>query len=228
MVSNSPAVPAATPGSPGCWRTVGVYGTGACPDLARYVHCRNCPVHGRTGLEVLNRPAPEGYQAQWTEHYAKAGKARASSSSSAVPFRLAAEWLALPTECLQEVTERRPIHSLPNARQTVLGIANMRGEVLICISLGHLLGPAGIQPRNILRTSYERLLVLNWAGQRVGFPADEVQGPHRFHAENVKPPPAALARANPAYAESVLQWRDRTLVLLDPDLLFSALNRNLA
>jgi chemotaxis-related protein WspD len=211
----------------GCWRSIGVYGNRACPELASWVHCRNCPVYSRTALEVLNRPLPPGYLRQWTEYYAMEAKPRRLTASSAVPFRIGSEWLSLPTKCFQEITERRPIHSIPRARPMVLGLANIRGELLICVSLGHLLGLPDIPPRNFFRANYERLLVLSWLGRRIGFPVNEIQGPHRFYIEDVKPPPAALVKAHAAYAESVLSWRERTLVLLDPDLLFSALNRNL-
>lgn len=216
-----------TQGVAGCWRGIGVYGNGTCPELASHVHCRNCRVHARAALEVLNRPLPAGYLRHWTEHHAAESRPRRLAASSAVPFRIGSEWLALPTKCFQEITERRPIHSIPRARPMVLGLANIRGELLICVSLGHLLGLPDVPPRNFFRANYERLLVLSWLGRRIGFPVNELKGPYRFCLEDVKPPPAALAKANAAYAESVLQWRETTLVLLDPDLLFSALNRNL-
>ncbi len=163
----------------------------------------------------------------WTEHYAKESKVRQLRPLSAVPFRVGAEWLALPTQCFQEITEWRPIHSIPRSTAIVLGLANIRGELLICISLGHLLGLAHISPRSALRTAYQRLLVFYWMGRRFGLPVDEVHGPHRYYAEDAKPPPAALAKTDTAYAESILEWRERRLVFLDPDLLCSALNRNL-
>ncbi|HEY5915403.1 MAG TPA: chemotaxis protein CheW [Verrucomicrobiae bacterium] len=210
-----------------CWRTNGVYGTRTCPQLTDYVHCRNCPIHARAGLEPLNRPVPAGYAEHWTDHFEKEAWSRRSRPSSAVPFRIAGEWLALPTKCFLEIAEWRPIHSIPHARQIVLGLANVRGELLICISLGHLLGLADVPPRNLLRAKHAPLLVLSWAGRRVGFPADEVQSPSRFSSEQVRPAPPALAKANPAFSESMLQWRQRTLILLDPDRLFLALNRNL-
>ncbi len=222
----APAPPGLRPGA-GCWRTVGTYGDRSCPELASWAHCRHCPVQEEATREVLNRPLPEGYLRHWTEKYARETPPGRSPSTSAVPFRIASEWLALPTRCFQEVTERRPIHSLPRSGTVVLGLANMRGELLICVSLGHLLGLANIPPRARIRSHYERLVVLYWAGHRIAFPVDEVQGPYRFYAEDMKPLPGALAKANPAYAESVLQWRTRTAVLLDADLLFSALNRNL-
>src|SRR5438445_8021579 len=61
--------------------------------------------------------------------------------TSAVIFRIHSEWLALPTEAFQEVAERRRIHSLPHRRNgVVLGLVNIRGELLICVDLGRVLG----------------------------------------------------------------------------------------
>jgi len=212
----------------GCWRLIGVFGDRRCPELARHVHCRNCLVYAKAAMEVLDQPLPRGYRQQWTEHYAQERKPRHFSSSSAVPFRVGSEWLALPTHCFQEVTERRPIHSIPRSHGMLLGLANIRGELLLCVSLGHLLGLVDTPPRNLVRVNYNRLLVVSWMDQRFGFPVNEIQGPYRFYVEDLNPPPAGLAKANAGFAASVLQWRDSRLVLLDPDRLFSALNRNLA
>jgi chemotaxis-related protein WspD len=211
-----------------CWSQIGVYGNSSCPELTAYVHCRNCPIYSKAGHELLDRPLPAGYRGQWTEHFARERKPRELTSVSAIPFRVGSEWLALPTRCFQEIAERRPIHSVPHVEQMVLGLANVRGELLICVSLGHLLGLANVPPRNLLRLEYGRLLVFHWNGHRTGFPVAEVHGPHRFHPEQVKPPPAMLAKSNPAYTESLLLWQQRTLVLLDPELIFSALNRTLS
>ncbi len=210
-----------------CWNQTGIYGDGTCAELAQNVHCRNCGIHSAAGLRLLNRPISEDYVRYWTERVAQPARLRNLPATSAVPFRACSEWLALPTGCLQEVTHRRPIHSVPHAQPILLGLANVRGELLLCISLGHLLGLSNIPPRNLLRAGYRRLLVVAWNGCRAAFPVDEVQGPHRFYPENIKPAPGALARSNPACVESVLQWQQRTLVLLDPDLLLSALNRSL-
>ncbi len=181
----------------------------------------------KAGLQVLQRPVPPGYIREWTEHFAKAPSGQQVSVSSAVPFRIASEWLALATQSLQEITEWRPIHSIPQAPPVVLGVVNIRGELLVCVSLGHLLGLADVPPRHLLRTHYGRLLVVQWSDRRIAFPVDEVQGPHRFFAENVQPAPSVRAQVQTAYAESVVEWQQRRLVLLDPDLLFSAVNRNL-
>jgi chemotaxis-related protein WspD len=211
-----------------CWNQVGVYGDGSCPELLRLVHCRNCPVYAAAGTQLLNRPLPPGYRHEQTRHFAVEKKLGEPAKTSGVIFRLRAEWLALPTQAFQEVAERRPIHSLPHRRRgIVLGLANIRGELLICVSLGHLLGlePAGFL--EALRSEYHRLLVVNWQGNRLAFPVDEVHGPHRFHLQELEQPPAALAKPNPAFTRGVLRWQRRGVGLLDADSLFTTLNRSL-
>jgi chemotaxis-related protein WspD len=230
--SSGAATPVTTaqrlPGNPGCWSEIGVYGTSACAELEAHVHCRNCPTYAKAGLELLSRPLSAEYRREWSAHFAQPRTPRERSTTSAVPFRIGSEWLALPTRSFQEITERRPIHSVPHTRQMVLGLANIRGELLICVSLGHLLGLPNVPPRTILQAEFRRLLVLNWNGRRAGFPVHEVHGPTRFYPEQVKPTPAMLARSNTVFTESLLHWGQKTLALLDPDSLFSALNRSLA
>lgn len=59
-----------------CWNKIGVRGDGSCPELARYVHCRNCPVYFAGAGAVLDRPAPSDYLAEWTDHFAESKGAR--------------------------------------------------------------------------------------------------------------------------------------------------------
>ena len=161
------------PRSPGelqqatCWNQIGVYGDGSCPELARLVHCRNCPVYAAAGTQLLNRPFPAGYRHEQTQHFAIEKDTGEPARISNVIFRIRSQWLALPTHAFQEVAERRPIHSLPHRRQgIVLGLANIRGELLVCVSLGHLLGMERAGFLEALRSAYHRLLVVNWEGDR--------------------------------------------------------------
>jgi Magnesium chelatase, subunit ChlI len=41
-----------------CWNQIGVFGDGTCPELAKVIHCRNCPVYAAGGrsLLMLGRP----------------------------------------------------------------------------------------------------------------------------------------------------------------------------
>ena len=145
---------------------------------------------------------------------------------------LRAEWLAVPTPMLDEVADLRRIHSLPHRRSgVVLGLANVRGELLVCVSLGAQLGidPADQAPAmRGPRLAHKRLLVLRRQGQRLACPVDEVHGNERFEEREHRPVPATVARASASYTRAVLAWRGQVVGLLDEELLFNALHRSLA
>lgn len=231
--NQAPAVPQIK----ACWNEIGVRGNGTCPKLAEVIRCRNCPVLSTAALRLLDRPLAPEHRRAWTEHFAQKQTPVAPAQSSALLFRVHTEWLALPTQAFQEVAERRPVHSLPNRRQgIVLGLVNVRGELLICVSLSHLLRLDATPPRDTRHPTYDRLLVANWTGHRFVFPADEVHGIHRFQTQELTEPPATLAKSalrtphSPLptqFARGILRWQGRTVGLLDADRVFSSLNRSL-
>ena len=224
---------ATAPGDPptlvyDCWKTIGVEGNGTCRELPTCTHCRNCPVYSAASLQLLDRPLPADYRREWTEHFARKKKLFAPPKTSTILFRIGLEWLALPTQIFQEVAERRVAHTLPHRRQgIVLGLVNVRGELLICVSLDRLLGLERERPSDKRRSVYDRLLVVNWNGSRLTFPVDEVHGIHRFHRDDLKAPPATVARSALTYTQGIFPWSERTAGLIDAELLFSALNRSL-
>jgi len=127
------------------------------------------------------------------------------------------------------VAERRPIHSLPDRRDGILlGLANIRGELVTCLSVGHLLQIDAMPSLESIRANYRRLLVLNSEAGKVAFPVDEVQGPERFHPHELKNPPSISARANSGHAQALLDWRQRAVGLLDAERLVSSLSHWLA
>jgi chemotaxis-related protein WspD len=205
-----------------------VQGDGTCAELQKFIHCRNCPVYAHAAVQLLDRPLLPQYRREWTEHFARARELAAPAKASALVFRIAQEWLALGTQTFVEVAESRPVHSLPHRqRGIVLGLVNIRGELLICVSLGHLLGLEGTPPGQPARRSYPRLLVTGWDGSRLVFPADEVRGVHRFQVTEIKEPPATLARSNFSFTRGLLSSAGTTIGLLDAERLFSSLAQSL-
>jgi len=215
-----------------CWNRIGVRGDGSCPDLARYVHCRNCPVHAAGAIALLERAPQDDYVAAWTQHMAAADTPVDRGAESIVIFRVGAEWLGLPTAVVGEVTRMVPVHSLPHRRRdVVLGVANVRGKLTPCVSLEGMLGvtpssTGSAQPAP--RSERQRLLVLGGDGIRVVCPVDEVHGVHRVHQRDLRDVPATLARATTKYSARLLSWQGRSVGVLDAPTLFSSLKRSLA
>lgn len=212
-----------------CWNRIGVYGDHSCPELQTFTHCRNCPIHSEAAAQLLNRTPPPGYRHAWTEHYAQVKSEVAPGKISALVFRVNLEWLGLPAQALHEISPSRPIHSLPHRRRGIVrGLVNIRGELLVCASLGALLGMEARSQSDTSRIGGERLLVAGWEGSRLVFPVDEVHGLHRFDSQQITDPPATVAKASVSFTRGIFAWRERSVGFLDPGLLFSALNRSLA
>src|SRR5258706_163390 len=96
-----------------CWNVIGANGDGTCPELQRWVHCRNCPVFTAAGRSLLQRPAPSTYLAEWTEILSKEKEAIVPGSLCLFLFKIGHEWLALEANYFVEVTSVRAVRSVP-------------------------------------------------------------------------------------------------------------------
>ena len=214
-----------------CWSTIGVTGDRSCPQLVEHVHCRNCPVYADVARTLLDVPSNPTYLTEWSSHVAAAKVVPDPNVESVLIFRVADEWLALPSNAVLEVAAMRTIHSLPHRRSgAVLGIANVRGELLVCIALDAMLGVnnsslAGVRPPS---ASPQRLLVVGGPMLRVACPVDEVQGIHRVKPADVRRVPATVGNAGATYSRAVATWHDHTVGVLDDVKLLAGFERSIA
>lgn len=208
-----------------CWNRIGVHGDRSCPLLPEHIHCRNCAVYSAAATRLLDRYAlvqdPRD-QIQVTE------LARDLKTRSILVFRLGEERLGLATRCLSEVAPLQAIHSLPHQRsRALLGVANVRGALVACISLVELLG---LDSQPVASTSTRivaRMLILAAEGGPVVVPVDEVEGIHRMEERVLDNASTSGTHANARFTRGVLQWKDRSLRLLDEQELLSAVYRSL-
>ncbi|GAB7521404.1 chemotaxis protein CheW [Paraburkholderia sp. 2C] len=236
-----------------CWNRIGTRGDQSCPALAEWTRCLNCPVFERAAARLLDRPVADAMgdgavDAQRAASPAQPGDApgeaaQSSETHSAVFFRVADEWLALPTDALRRIEDLRPIHSLPHRRnRVVLGLVNVRGALTVAVSLGELLRldrSAAAKPASnaaagaasgahALRSAgYARMLVVAHDGDPIVFPVDEVHGVVRYAAGALKPVPDTLTRSSAAHAAGVLAWQGKTVGVLDAARVFASLTQSL-
>jgi chemotaxis-related protein WspD len=214
-----------------CWNTKGVRGDMTCPELERHVHCRNCPVHASAAAELLRRASPDDSLAERTSYFAQPKRLEERASDSIVIFRVGGERLALPTAVIKEVMEPRPVHSLPHRRsRAVLGVTNVRGELVAAVDLSRLLGlsAAGDRKPDPQRRTNARMLVLAREAFRIACPVDDVFGVQRTSPAALQHVPASLANATARYSKGLLSWDQSKVSLLDHELLFYTLRRCVA
>jgi len=208
-----------------CWNRVGVRGDGSCAELATRVHCRNCPVYSAAAARLLDRDLSPERLDEATDEVALAIEPVASDSASAIIFRIGLDWFALSPLAFDEITETRPIRPLPHRRGgSVLGLVNVRGELLVCLSLAKVLGLPDVgEP-----AAAARLVVVGHHEGRIAFPVDEVRGVHAYQPHELKALPTTLARTASNLADGMLGCPGLMAARLDGARLADALNRSVA
>ena len=219
----------------------------SCPELVTHVHCRNCPVYAAAARTFFDRPAPEGYLAEWTDWLANAAapgedpeddasSARQEDVVSLLIFRIEGEWLAVATRTVAEVTTTRPVHRIPHRSDEILtGLVNLRGQLQLFISLRGLLGIAGetapppvevaATGAGALTAPKPRLVVLRdrERSETWVFAVDEVLGIHRVTRSRLGSVPATLANPAVSFSQAVLPWEGKSVGFLDEQRIFAAL-----
>jgi chemotaxis signal transduction protein len=84
-------------------------------------------------------------------------------------FRLGVESYALPVTHLREVASLRELTVVPGAQPSLIGVWNLRGQILPVVDLGYLLS---LEPSGLAK----HVLVVELDGQRIGLAVDEVSG----------------------------------------------------
>ncbi len=207
-----------------CWNRIGVRGDRSCPELVKVTHCNNCPVFAAAGRRFLDAPSPAGYLDEWTTRLAARDDTREGDESSVLVFRLGDEWLALPVAVLVEVTRPRAQHRIPHRGGLLAGMANIRGELHLCVRLDLLLGTATATDSD---PDLRRLVVIRREADCWVFAADEVDQVHRVLLPDLSSAAPTLARSQGKMTRGVFPHAGRAVGLLDDARLFQSLRERL-
>lgn len=90
-------------------------------------------------------------------------------------FRVDDSWMVAPRDDVLEVILPPPLTRVPNVRPWLLGVANVRGNLLTVVDLRQFLGIPVAEPHR-----GQRVLVLNSTRFPAGFLVDEVAGHRQF------------------------------------------------
>jgi chemotaxis-related protein WspD len=208
-----------------CWNRIGIHGDKSCPLLGEHIHCRNCAVYSAAATRLLDRYALQ----QDDREQAPAERASEVKTRSLLMFRLGEEWLALATRSLVEVAPLQAIHSLPHQRsRALLGVANVRGALVACLSLVELLDLDGTSKLASGARVMPRMLIIAAHGGPVVVPVDEVDGIHAIDERLLEAASHSGTHAGARYTRGVLPFKGRSLRWLDEEQLLSAVTRSLA
>lgn len=212
-----------------CWNRIGVFGDKRCPQLERHIHCRNCEVYGAAAIALLDRYGSALERGD--DDYAQSGTEEVQGAQrSLLIFRLGEQWLAIATRCLAEVMPVSPIHVLPHRNSRgLLGVTNVRGTLVACLSLAELLDLDTQQDaRRGERRVIPRMLILESDSGPLVTPVDEVSGIQRIPVARISSAKHDDKRAISRFTAGVLQWQEQSITLLDDEQLLQTMIGSLA
>ncbi|WP_050464792.1 chemotaxis protein CheW [Herbaspirillum autotrophicum] len=210
-----------------CWNQIGVRGDNTCPELEKHLRCLNCPTYMNAAALLLDRMVQDSdvRDADYLAAPVEQSASRLQLDGSVLIFRVADEWFGLPTAVISEVSATRPIHTLPHQKSgMILGLTNIRGSLTLCVSLSQVLGLAA--PAQAAAQE-QRLLVVEHDGHTLVFPVNEVFGIQRYATSSLREIPTTMAHATAIYTQAIVDWNNKSVGLIDCELLFYALNRSL-
>jgi chemotaxis-related protein WspD len=180
---------------------------------------------------LLDRPIVENYKQEWTDfliHYHEQFKIQ--KTLSVLVFRLYQDWLALPLVFLKEVISPRSIHPIPHRRKGfLLGIVNIEGRIHLCIHLPHLLQlKKGDVDSTLKNYRPERMIMMQKERELWVFQVDEIEGIENWNLSLIEKMPMFISHSPTHYLKGVMNKEGKRVGLLDEELLFYSIKRNLA
>jgi len=139
---------------------------------------------------------------------AKGGnKVKAEEGEEFLVFSAAGERFGVKAGFVREVVRVEELTPLPGVPFHVLGIVNVRGEIVPVADLHRLLGIGGGRSESV-----DRVLILESENLVLGLAVDGVDGMHRVDAQRLQPAPSSVAASTPA---AVLGLAAERVLILD-------------
>jgi chemotaxis-related protein WspD len=172
---------------------------------------------------LFDREISSETMAEWTAQTAAPKPGRQAVRQGALLVRAGKEWIALPTAIVESARPAGAVHSVPHlSSRAFLGLANVDGELLPCVSLAAL---AGGEPDQ--SPARARIITVNVPEGRFALFADEALGTCGFDPARAVPPPDTVARAPHPLVTAMAELEGRTAGVVDTQSLGRALAASL-
>jgi len=166
---------------------------------------------------------------EWTEQFSLPKETDSEATESLIVFRIADEWLAIRTICFIEAIDNKFIHFVPNRTNNyLLGLVNVNGELLMCISLSAFLNLPSVIPLNESKSKvYKSLLVMERNGESYVFPVDENYGVVKINISALKDAAATITKSSLTVTNFTFDLNEESVNLIDENRLYEIIDAKL-
>lgn len=139
--------------------------------------------------------------------------------SQCVTFRLARNLIGINILDIREIVPCRKITRIAKSPRFVMGLMNLRGQILTVLDIGVLFG---LQSRTAQKDSF----VIIFKHKDVGFIVDKIGDVIGVEQTAIEPVPANIEPGIQEYMEHVINLPDELLMLLNAKKIFSGTLRH--
>ena len=165
---------------------------------------------GAAAIAAADAQAPQQGDAADAARSSAATTGNDVKSSQVVSFCLGEEEYGVDIMTVQEIILYGCITQVPEVPEHVLGVINLRGNVIPILNLRRRFGMPDQAPEDATR-----IVVMNLNGRTVGVVVDGVNEVLRLGEDEVSPTPQSLSGAGKDYITGLARRGERLLILLD-------------
>ena len=142
-----------------------------------------------------------------------------------VTFKLGQETYGILIRKVKEIIKPKRITQVPNTENYMLGVINLRGQIVPVVNLKNKLKLDG----NSSKDSEERIITVEINDALIGIKVDQVSEVVWLENDRIDPPPEMAGGIRQEYLQGVGRENENLLVLLDlTSLLFADNEENLS
>ena len=132
------------------------------------------------------------------------------NSIRVLAFSLGGENYCAEIHQIRSVVRVESITRIPNAPDFVVGVTNLRGQILPVIDIRSFFGLAQKK-----RTEKSRVIVSDVTGSAIGIMVDEVRQAMEIDETLIQPPLATVSEKLAAYTKGQVEVQDAIIIILD-------------
>jgi len=144
------------------------------------------------------------------EHVGSAGE-----SQQLVVFVLGEEEYGVPIQHVKEIIRKPEVTQLPNAPEYILGVINLRGQIIPIMSLHTRFGLGELDAEET------KVVIVEYGGLMVGMEVNEVSEVLMLANEQMGPAPTMATTINSSFISGVGKLENRLLIILDVENILS-------
>jgi purine-binding chemotaxis protein CheW len=134
-----------------------------------------------------------------------------------VIFKIGGEEFAIDIALTKEIVTMRPITPIPETEEYVLGVMNLRGNLVPVLDLRKRLR-AGAESAGVGKAQTEtRIIIARVDGKQTGLVVDGASEVIRLTDDMIESPPDVITEIGAEYIGGVINLKDRFITVLDLD-----------